>query len=79
MMKETTLFMNGRSQALRIPSEMRLEGNKARVQKIGNMLIVTEADYENPFLALDIAQSLISSDFMREGRDLRPIQDRESL
>lgn len=77
--KETTLFMNGRSQSLRIPHEMRLHGVKAKVQKIGNILIVTETDYENPFLALDLAQSLISDDFMKNGRDLKPIQEREDL
>ncbi|MDD4974589.1 MAG: hypothetical protein PHY93_09585 [Bacteriovorax sp.] len=77
--KETTLFMNGRSQSLRIPHEMRLIGEKAKIQKIGNMLIVTEADYENPFLALDLAQSLISDDFMKDGRDLKSIQEREDL
>ena len=77
--KETTLFMNGRSQSLRIPHEMRLKGEKAKVLKIGNMLIVTESDSENPFLALDLAQSLISDDFMKEGRDLKPIQEREEI
>jgi virulence-associated protein VagC len=75
--KETTLFMNGRSQSLRIPAEMRLEGEKAHIQKIGNILIVTESNTSNPFLALDLAQSLISDDFMTDGRDLRPINERE--
>lgn len=78
-MKETTLFMNGGSQSLRIPSEMRLHGSHAKIQKIGSILIVTEEDYENPFLALDLAQSLISSDFMKDGRDLRPLKEREGL
>ena len=77
--KETTLFMNGRSQSLRIPQEMRLHGDKAKIQKIGNILIVTESDYENPFLALDLAQSLISDDFMKEGREQPPMQEREGL
>jgi len=77
--KETTIFMNGRSQSLRIPAEMRLQGTKAKIQKIGSMLIVTESDLDNPFLALDMAQSLISNNFMNEGRDLKPLQDREEL
>ena len=78
-MKETTLFMNGRSQSLRIPHEMRLHGEKAKIQKIGNILIVTESDYENPFLALDLAKSLVSDDFVKSGRELRPIQKRKGI
>ena len=77
--KKTTLFMNGRSQALRIPQEMRMHGEDVKIQKIGNILIVTESDYENPFLALDLAQSLISNDFMKEGRDLRSIKKRTGI
>ena len=77
--KETTLFMNGGSQSLRIPHEMRLDGKKAKIQKIGSILIVTESDYENPFLALDLAQSLISDDFMKAGRQLKPIKKRAGL
>lgn len=76
--KETTLFMNGRSQSIRIPAEMRLHGDKANIQKIGDILIVTESNTSNPFLALDLAQSLISDDFMTDGRDLKPIHEREN-
>ena len=75
--KETTLFMNGRSQSIRIPAEMRLSGDKANIQKIGDMLVITSSDVDNPFLALDLAQSLISDDFMLEGRDLKQIHERK--
>lgn len=37
------LFMNGRSQALRIPREWRLPGSEAAIQKKGRQLIVEPA------------------------------------
>lgn len=39
---ETTIFMNGRSQAVRIPKEFRLSGHVCEIQKIGNELIIRE-------------------------------------
>lgn len=77
--KKTTLFTNGGSQSLRIPADMRLKGSNANIIKVGGILIVTEDEGENPFLALEIAQSLISSDFMSEGRDLLEIKEREEV
>ncbi|MCT4641215.1 MAG: AbrB/MazE/SpoVT family DNA-binding domain-containing protein [Bacteriovoracaceae bacterium] len=77
VIKETTLFMNGRSQAVRVPADMRLSGEKANILKIGNMLIITENENDNPFLALDLAQKLMPDDFMEDGRDLRAIQKRD--
>lgn len=75
--KETTLFMNGRSQAIRVPAAMRLSGEKANILKIGDMLIITESENNNPFLALDLAQKLMPDDFMEGGRDLRRIQEKD--
>ena len=76
-LKETTIFMNGRSQSIRIPAEMRLSGDRANILKVGEMIIITEAKSDNRFLALDLAQKLVSDDFMEDGRDLLPLKERD--
>jgi antitoxin VapB len=38
--RKVTLFRNGRNQAIRIPREFELEGDKALIHKEGNRLII---------------------------------------
>jgi antitoxin VapB len=42
--KRTTLFMNGRSQAVRLPKEFRFEGTHVLIRKEGNRVILTSED-----------------------------------
>lgn len=42
--KRTTLFMNGRSQAVRIPKEFRFEGTHVYARKEGNRVVLTSID-----------------------------------
>lgn len=42
--KRTTLFMNGRSQAVRLPKEFRFEGTHVFVRKEGDRVILTPGD-----------------------------------
>ena len=60
-------FMNGRSQAIRIPSEFRYKMNEELyINKIGDTLIVTpKKSLKNTF---EKSLSLFSDDFMEEGR-----------
>ena len=39
---ETTIFMNGQSQAIRIPKEFRLRGRVCEIRKRGKELIIRE-------------------------------------
>lgn len=39
---ETTIFMNGQSQAIRIPKEFRLRGRICEIQRRGKELIIRE-------------------------------------
>ena len=61
----TRVFMNGRSQAVRIPAEYRFEETELYVNRIGNTLLLTPVS--------DLADSLrqgaamISDDFMDGG------------
>ena len=43
-LRRTTLFMNGRSQAVRLPKEFRFEGTHVYVRKEGNRVILTPGD-----------------------------------
>lgn len=40
----TTLFMNGRSQAVRIPSEFRLPGKRVSVRRLGAGILIEPVD-----------------------------------
>ena len=42
--KKASLFMNGRSQAVRLPKEFRFEGTHVWAQKDGNRVILTPVD-----------------------------------
>ena len=39
--KIAKLFMSGRSQAIRLPKEFRMEGEEVNIQRSGNVLIIT--------------------------------------
>ena len=40
MQRKTKIFMNNRSQAVRLPKEFRFEGNEVRVSRIGDKVIL---------------------------------------
>ena len=64
--QKTKVFMNGRSQAVRIPAEYRFEEDELFVNKIGDTLILTPKS----LLIQSMRQglSMISDDFMQDGR-----------
>lgn len=43
-LRRATLFMNGRSQAVRLPKEFRFEGTHVYVRKEGNRVILSPGD-----------------------------------
>ncbi|MDR2870372.1 MAG: type II toxin-antitoxin system VapB family antitoxin [Deferribacteraceae bacterium] len=44
--KIAKLFMNGRSQAIRLPKEFRIDGTEVSIQKFGNTLIIAPLSVE---------------------------------
>lgn len=65
------LFRNGRSQAVRLPREFRFEGDRVRVRRVGNGVLV-EPIFTNVsewFAELD---RLATTPFMQEGRQQPP-------
>ena len=72
------VFLNGRSQAIRIPKEFRVEGNEVYIEKVGNSLIITpkkENHWDAMFNALG---EIDTSDFNIDRRE-PPMDKREEL
>lgn len=69
------LFMNGRSQAVRLPKEFRFDGDEVLVQKRGNSVVLTPKPRSWRTFFEEVP--LPSDDFMDERVDLEPQQRKE--
>ena len=73
----TKVFMNGRSQAVRIPAEFRFEEDELFVNKIGDTLMLTPKS--SLIHTLKQGASMVSEDFMADGRPDEISASREEL
>ena len=66
-MDTARLFLNGRSQAVRLPKEFRFEGDRVYVKRVGNAVVLLpySGSWESLFQSLDA----FSDDFMEGGRE----------
>jgi antitoxin VapB len=75
-METAKLFKNGRSQAVRLPKEFRLDGTQVFIKKMGNaVVLIPYRDSWQPLLA---SLTQFSDDFM-ESREQPEQQAREGL
>jgi len=76
-MQKAKLFMNGRSQAVRLPKDCQFPGEEVIIQKHGDVVIITPQNkaWESFLHGLDS----FSDDFMEEGRDQGFNQEREGF
>ncbi len=75
-MQTAKIFLNGRSQAVRLPKDFRFAGNDVFIRKIGKIVILIPKD--DPWASLANSLDQFTDDYM-ETRD-QPIQDsRETL
>lgn len=75
-MKTAKIFMNGRSQAVRLPKEFRFDCDEVFVEKHGDSLVLTAKEPSwDEFFSLEPA---FGPDFLAEREDLPP-QERESF
>ena len=76
-MQTAKLFMNGNSQAVRLPKEYRFSGSEVGIKKVGStVMIYPENSVWETFLeGLDG----FTEDFMADGREPQTEQMRESL
>ena len=72
------LFMDGRSQAVRLPKEFRFPGDRVRVRRVkgGVLLEPMFTDVDAWFAALD---RFADVPFMEEGRTQPPLPESEDL
>ena len=75
-MQSGKLFINGRSQAVRLPKDCRFSGDEVYIKKFENIVILIPKD--NPWGLLVSALENFTSDFMEE-RNQPQEQIRESL
>ena len=73
-MNTAKLFMNGRSQAVRLPREFRFDGDEVFIKKVGDVVVLIP--YHAPWKTLVNSLQVFSADFM-EDREQPSIQDRE--
>jgi antitoxin VapB len=70
MQKIAKIFMNGRSQAVRLPKEFRFESDEVFVQRQGNRVILSTAEPGwDDFFELT---PVFDDDFLSEREDLPP-------
>ena len=76
-MQTARLFVNGRSQAVRLPKEYQFNGENVYIQKVGEAVILFPVDREWEVFLHGL--NSFSDDFMSEGRFQGADQAREDL
>ncbi len=72
------LFMNGRSQAVRLPKEFRFEGDEVCIKRVGSAVVLYEKN--RGWDLLREACGRVTDDFMADGRDQGgPVEQRKPL
>ncbi len=71
------VFQSGNSQAVRLPKEFRLNVEQVEIFRRGDEIVLREAP-TNATAIFDLLTQL-PSDFIEEGRDDTPPQERESF
>jgi antitoxin VapB len=76
-MQMAKIFLNGRSQAVRLPKEYQFQGNEVQIQKVGDSVILfpKEKVWETFLHGLNG----FSEDFLAQGREQPEEQMREGL
>ncbi|HNW28389.1 MAG TPA: type II toxin-antitoxin system VapB family antitoxin [Spirochaetota bacterium] len=76
-MNTAKIFVNGRSQAVRLPKEYQFKGDDVLIQRVGDAVILVphEKSWEVFLHALDN----FTDDFMKSGRSQGKSQERETL
>ena len=80
MSRTAKLFLNGRSQAVRLPSEFRFEGNEVFIRRdpeTGDVILSRRPESWQEFFKL-AREAEVPEDFMNKRRDEAP-QEREPL
>lgn len=71
------VFQSGNSQAVRLPKEFRLNVEQVEIFRRGDEIVLREVP-ANAAAVFDLLTQL-PADFLAEGRDDTPLQDRDAL
>lgn len=74
--RKAKLFINGRSQAVRLPKEFRFDGDEVNIERVGDGVMLTpvkKGHWEQFFNSL----GKVTPDFMADGRNQGPQQERD--
>ncbi|WP_411824614.1 type II toxin-antitoxin system antitoxin VapB [Leptospira sp. 'Mane'] len=76
-MQTAKIFLNGRSQAVRLPKEFQFKGEEVFIQKVGDaVILVPKNKVWNAFLD---GLNGFTDDFLKEGRSELPESERDSF
>ncbi len=70
------VFKNGRSQAIRIPKEYRVDSDEVYIEKVGETLVIRPKKRDKWDAFFESLEDVDTGDFMTE-RDQLPVQERE--
>ena len=76
-MEYAKIFTNGGSQAVRLPRSCRFEQDEVLVNRSGKAVILLPND--DPWAGMMQGLSLFTDDFLKEGVEDLPVQERKSL
>lgn len=76
-METAKVFTNGGSQAIRLPRDYRFHGDEVLANKIGNIVILMPKD--DPWQGMLQSLDLFTDDFLADGIDDLPVQERSAL
>ena len=76
-METAKIFTNGGSQAVRLPKNCRFKEDEVLVKRIGDAVILMSKD--NPWSAMMAGLELFTDDFLNDGIEDLPVQERPEL
>lgn len=76
-MEKAKIFMNGRSQAVRLPKECRIDDKEVYVKKIGDMVILMPETSD--WKVMEAAADYFTEDFMEDRNQPKQPEKRDSL
>ncbi len=76
-MNTAKVFTNGGSQAIRLPKNCRFDSDEVTANKIGKIVILMPKD--DSWAELKQGLELFSDDFLKEGIEQLPLQERTSI
>ena len=76
-METAKIFSNGGSQAVRLPKPYQFDDKEVLINKIGNVVLLMPTD--DPWWGVMEGMSLFTEDFLKDGIEDLPVQEREEL